>query len=245
MKNVTYLLSMLTAISFLSCGQNKNSQDAISQTDSVANSVIEADYNANEMKQTEEELNAFIGDGATFDVRGHVKSVDYTNFDENGQVYSQVEMPIFKRNQKGQIIEIDPCDPGEHPLFTYNSNGRVSQMVNVWCEEDCECSKETYTYSYDSDGFVSSYTKVKEYTSGNYCEITNPKTFTFKFTVKVIEKDSHNNWTKRKIIGEDVVVDTERSSADDEYAGVYDEEDAFYVKKNIEKIEERKITYYK
>lgn len=201
-----------------------------------------------ERRTAEEERPVFIGDGITFDVRGHVKSVDYINFDMDGQAYMQAEWPKIIRNKKGQIIEIDPGDPGEHPLFTYNSNGRVSKMVNLWCDDDCECSKETYTYNYDSDGFVSSYIKVKEYTHGEYCEITNPKTFTCKFTVKVIEKDSHNNWTKRKITGEDVVLDTERNSADDEYAGKYEfdeEEDAYYVKKNVEKIEKREIKYYK
>lgn len=184
----------------------------------------------------------FYGDGPTYDVRGHVKSVDYIMFEKDGKAYLEYGSTTFIRNKKGQIVEIDPGDPDDHPFFTYNKDGRVQTMTDHNPPgEDCECSEIIYTYQYDIDGYVCSYTKKKNYSEGNYIEISNPKEFTNKFSVEILEMDSHKNWTKRRVAGVEIFLET----TGDDYAGTgVDGSEVYYVRKNIDRIEERTIEYY-
>lgn len=197
----------------------------------------------------------YFGDGATFEVRGHVKSVDEWDFDKEGRYKPSADWMDVKRNSKGQIIEIDPNDPGYHPHFKYNSDGMVAEIIEDWCAEGkshgldlSEASSFTHTYKYDSEGFVCSETMKVKFDEGNYVSISNPKTLTLEFQYTVLAKDSHGNWTKRRIQGEGVELSYDDGYELAGYADSMDEDSTencvYYAKKKVNYVEERTITYY-
>ena len=200
---------------------------------------------------TDNNIPSFVGDGYTFDVKGHVKKIVYLEssdelwnleFDSNGRLENIGLCEVVARNNKGQITEYYHDDGGGFRYkYDYNSDGTLYERHD-WGQP--ELSDDVWQYEYDDIGNVKSLTRILKYECGNYVEIKNPHTFTFKWTIRVLSTDEYGNWLTRRIKGE--YVDIEVTDDGFEYAGEDgpSEEKAFYVKSIKEFTERRKIEYY-
>ena len=158
-----------------------------------------ADENAGEQveKASVEVGDVVRGELGAFELRGPVKECvwDYGNykqtytFDENGMWATRDGRVPWegwpsKRDDKGRIIHLGDGDIEE--VFEYNEKG----LRTVYAFHDMEYGYKTY-YTYDENDEV---VEVKDVNWFNN-EESNPRVTKFK----ILERDSHGNWTKRDI----------------------------------------------
>lgn len=204
----------------------------------------------------ESEPITFVGDGATFDVMGRVKEISNEEgktlwkFSTDMKFIPSHEMEKVRRNSNDQI-EIYLCEEGGgfNYKYEYNSLGRILRehdnrdISKYLYHEDLELLETEdiiLDYKYDADNYVNAIDVTIKYNQGDYIVFSNPKTFKTHLDVKVLEKDSKGNWTKRRIQGEVVTL----SSEGIDEAGENDEGTMYYCKKKVDYTEERYIDYY-
>lgn len=158
--------------------------------------------------RTEREDSVEVGDvvkgelGA-FELRGPVKECvwDYGHykqtytFDKNGMWEKRDgqipwEYLPSKRDEKGRIIRIGDGDEYEE-IFEYNEQG----LRTLYGYHDMERGYKT-KYTYDDNGDVITVTDYVWDFAGSG-DISDPTISNFK----ILERDSHGNWTKRDIDG--------------------------------------------
>ena len=185
-KNIlTLTAAALLVVGLVACGGKKQQDvaaaDAAEQTDEASVEVGDV----------------VRGELGAFELRGPVKECvwDYGNykqtytFDEKGMWLTRDgsipwEGWPSKRDDLGRIIHFGDGDIEE--VFEYNEKG----LRNVYAYHDMEYGYKTY-YTYDENDEV---VEVKDVNWFNN-EESNPRVTKFK----ILERDSHGNWTKRDI----------------------------------------------
>lgn len=136
--------------------------------------------------------------------------------------YWRLDVPKLKRNNKGQVVTatwyVPDFDTEVSNKYEYDERGMVKYLE----EEGTESISEEY-YTYDDDSYLVSATG----TSAG--EGTIYKT---NITYKILEKDDHQNWTKR-------VAKIENQSGPDDGSDTYPDSEVYY------EVHSRVIEYYK
>lgn len=187
MKKVTYttMVAALLLMVLAACG-NGNQKSA------------EGENVAGQTEETATEVGDVVrGELGAFELRGPVKECvwNYGNyertytFDESGMWATRDgnvpwEGWPSKRDDKGRIIYLGDGDVEE--VFEYNDKG----LRTVYAYHDLEYGYKTY-YTYDENDEVIEVKDVNWYNN----EESNPRVSKFK----ILERDSHGNWTKRDI----------------------------------------------
>lgn len=188
------------AVLLTACGNSVNTSDTTNANDSLEaqstdiNEQSEDHYAIWQMDSTNE-VNFTSYDLAAMEVRGHVKRIAYNNggwvarFDEKGtltKLTDDTSEYMLGRNDDGCLTTYacgaGSCeysiDPETDLLVCYSGGEGTSSWVN-W-------------YKYDKKGNLIEI----EYNYEDECE--DIKETTTKH-VKILEKDTHNNWTKIRI----------------------------------------------
>lgn len=167
-------------------------------------------------------------DGVLLEVRGNVKKVvvKTTDCDENGnptiedwsiktyvfdkKLRAKLDKAVddkLTRNDKGQVVKMETVmDNNFHLIqkFTYNDNGLLNTQETTgmdWCG--------TKTFHYDNQNYLS---WTEEQAASEGVSTTEIERY------KILEKDSHGNWTKR-------IVSTTADSEEDEEVAEEETED--------------------
>lgn len=201
-----YILFAIASIAFTACGNSGKTTEATDAVDSLAeqpvNEQSEDHYAIWQMDSTNE-VNFVTYDLAAMEVRGHVKKIMYADngwvarFDEEGNLLKLTDDCsdyTLGHNADGCLTTYacgaGSCDysidPETDRLVCYSGGEGSSSWVN-W-------------YKYDKAGNLIEI----EYNFEDFADETK-ETRTEK--VKVLEKDQHNNWTKRRI-GKDITTRT-------------------------------------
>lgn len=191
-------------------GMLKSTDD--SDNDDTEDVVEEEVVNSNsEPEMVEEESEEFLGvDLAMFDLKGHVKQVEYPRdnnqpngpalickFDEDGKLVSGTLLELFnyhpdpialkpQRNEEGKIVSFIESRDTFTPVFF--DNGKI-QTIDM-CLPTMGCM--SYNYSMDNYGVISSGTtevSVHGYRSKIFSE--------YEYT----KYDDKGNWIERKVSG--------------------------------------------
>ena len=179
---LTMMAASLLVVGLTACGgkQKTVANDDAEQTDEAA-----------------EVGDVVRGELGAFELRGPVKECVW-NYGSYEQTYTFDEKGMWttrdgrvpwdgwasKRDEQGRIIHMGDGDIEE--VFEYNDKG----LRTVYAYHDWEYGYKTY-YTYDENDEVIEVKDVNWYNN----EESNPRVNKFK----VLERDSHGNWTKRDI----------------------------------------------
>ena len=182
---LTMMAAALLVVGLTACGGKQKTvanDDVAEQTD----------------EETTEVGDVVRGELGTFELRGPVKECVW-NYGNYEQTYTFDEKGMWttrdgrvpwdgwasKRDDQGRIIHLGDGEEYEE-VFEYNDKG----LRTVYAYHDMEYGYKTY-YTYDENDEV---VEVKDVNWFNN-EESNPRVTKFK----VMERDSHGNWTKRDI----------------------------------------------
>ncbi len=167
----------------------------------------------------------FVGDGATFDIRGVVREViyRYSVGDEphtERYTFDNQTRLIARENENGEPIYEFKSDPFsnrierisshilDHPYaggtYTYNTEGRVLQQestTGIFCFKGGEGISYQLSYNYGADGYVPFAGLTTIVTDPTDAGIP-PKTYNTMLNFENVSLDDHGNWTQRKVTGE-------------------------------------------
>lgn len=205
MKNLAFLILGLICFSLAmsGCGPSKAElaekarQDSIRTADSIAavkKEKARQDSIKAAIKDSLEWVNFTTPDLRTFNLHGHVKSVecdfgyDYSpvspslSFTKSGEAIINSKFTV-KRDKKGRLKEIDGVNYNPAFFFEYNKQGFIREFgCGTWN------SGTTYKYKYDDKDNIISY---------SYEEALSGDSGSYKITY--IAFDKYGNWTKAKL----------------------------------------------
>ena len=192
-----YHLFAATMLLFTSCG-NKTDRPALAGDTVLAENL-----------QPKQQPAEAAPDVRLHDLHGQVKSLhlyyDETNpewcfhitFSQQGEwLTTNGGTPIkeffnqtIRRDEQGRLVELrheagETCEI-EIDLYTYNEQGQLAQAVYT-----DDMGKNTETYTYDAEGNLTKMVSLSE--DAEEGESTTTTTY------RILETDSHGNWTRRE-----------------------------------------------
>ncbi len=205
-KSLASYIAILPLFFAISCSPKASEPEKTDDTivaDTITNDSIVTEIAVDAELESEPESVSVTPDLAFMEVRGHVKSVEYTNgrkavFDENGKLvdyateYSGKNEVFIGRDDDGYIVSTYD-GPGGSESFDYDKeNMRLVLTAAGDGAYYSECHIE-----YDAEGNVVRYNFVNE----DMAEDTRDE---WSQDVEIVTKDEHGNWTELKA-GEAVV----------------------------------------